>query len=208
VLGAANGLFCGLDPVVLSVLDAVVLPVLDPVVLGVLEAVVLSVLDAVALGALDAVVLLCVLGAAVLCVVCVSVLCVLGAALLCVLGAALLCVLGAALLCGLGGSLRSPPRGSVFGATVVVGGSCGQPPGPLLQFGHGGSSGTAYANPAFCVIADRPTLAATAAAPTTRFIDIPIRPLLGFGPDNGWLPSRPGGETTPPRSRGCRGGVR
>ena len=201
MLGAANGLFCVLDPVVLSVLDAVVLPVLDPVVLGVLDAVVLSVLDAVALGALDAVVLLCVLGAAVLCVVCVSVLCVLCAALLCVLGAALLCVLCV--------SLRSPPRGSVFvGATVVVAGSCGQPPGPLLQFGHGGSSGTAYANPAFCVIADRPTLAATAAAPTTRFIDIPIRPLLGFGPDNGWLPSRPGGETTPPRSRGCRGGVR
>ena len=88
--------------------------------LRVLDPVVLGVLDAAVLSVLDAVVL--------------------GA----LDAVVLLCVLGAALLCVLGGSLRSPPRGSVFaGATVVVAGSCGQPPGPLLQFGHGGSSGTA-----------------------------------------------------------------
>jgi hypothetical protein len=199
VLGAANVVLVVLDPVVLVVLDPVVLVVLDPVVLVVLDPVVVVVLDSVVLVVLDAVVVWVVV-AALLWVVVAALLWVVVVAGACVVVAAVLCVAGAVVVCVLCVSVRSGPRGS-----VVVTGLCG----PLMQFGHGGgSSGTAYANPGFCVTADMPTLAATAAAPTARFIDIPIlRPLPGFGPDNGWLPSRPSGESTPPGSRGRRGGV-
>ena len=164
MLGAANGLFRVLDPVVLSVLDALVL--LDALLLLVLlGALVLSALDAlVVVGALDALVVVGVLEDAVVVGVLED------AAVVGVLEDALaLCVLCVSLLGGLCVSLCSGPRvRSVFGGAVVV-------------TGLGGSSGTAEANPAFCVSADTPTLAATAAAPTTRFIDIPVRPLPGFG---------------------------
>jgi hypothetical protein len=203
-----------LDPVVLVPDDVVLVPdevelvpddvvpvVLDAVVL-VLGAVVVCVLGAAVVAAVVAVVaaVVAVAGAVVVGVAGAVVACV-----LCVLGASLVCVFCCVSVCsGPRGAVRSPPGP---GVTVVVSGLCGPPPGPLLQIGHGGSSGTAEANSAFCVSADMPTLAATAATPTTCFIDIRIRPLPGFGPDNAWLPSRPGGETMPPWSRGRRGGV-
>ena len=88
--------------------------------------------------------------------------------------------------------------GSVVIGAVVIGGVimiclCDDVVGgPLVcgiwQFGHGaiGCSGAVLANPGFSVIADMATLAAIAAAPTTRFTHIPVGPLPGFGPDDLW----------------------
>jgi hypothetical protein len=187
VLGAANGSpRRGLDDVVVAVLDDVVavlddvvavlddvVAVLDDVVVGVPDDVVVGVpADDVVVGVADDVV--CVLGASELCVVGASVVCGLGASELCVGGASVACVLGASVLCGLGATV------------VLVSGASG-----------GGPGGAPEANPAFCVSADMPTLATTAATPTARFIAIPIRPFSDLGPDHIWVSSRPAAEVTP-----------
>ena len=88
--------------------------------------------------------------------------------------------------------------GSVVVGGVVIGGEimiclCDDVVGgPLVcgiwQFGHGaiGCTGAVLANHGLSVIADMATLAAIAAAPTTRFTHIPVGPLPGFGPDDLW----------------------
>jgi hypothetical protein len=174
VLGAANGSpRCRLDGVVVSVPDDVVVCELDDVVVCVLDDVVVCVPDDVVCAPDDVV---WVVGAWELCVVGASVVWVLGASELCVVGASVVWVLGASVVWVLGAWELC-----VLGATVVlVSGAAGS--------GHGGAP---EANPAVCVSAVMPTLAATAAAPTTRFIAIPICPLSDLGPDYIWLFSRP-----------------
>jgi hypothetical protein len=157
--------------VVVWVLADVLVWVLADVLVWVLADVLVWVLADVLVWVLGAAVVW-VLGAAVVWVLGAAVVWVLGAAVVWVLGAAVVWVLGAAVVCGL----------CVLGVEVSgLCGPCGPLPGPPRQSGPahgGGSSGTALANPAFGVSAAM----ATAAAPATRFIDIPVRLPLRLRP--------------------------
>ena len=110
-----------------------------------------------------------------------------GASVLWGAGGAVLWVAGASVLWGAGGAVLWVAGGSdawVLGGSWGCGGLCGAPPpppGPPWLVGLGGGVGSEYAIPGFTVSAEKPRPAATAAAPTTRFIDIAASN-LGFAP--------------------------